>query len=1008
MQTVKPSRIQILTDQEIHELYSRPVFNQSEREEYFSVDPRIEKVLSTLGKVETRIYLLLLIGYFRAKPVVPKFRLRDVKQDVDYLYATYFPNRKPKYPLIAKSTRATLILKMYEILGFTRLSKVDEKSLLERLQDVATICTYPKYIFDECLAFFGQKRIGLAGYSTLQTMITSVLANERQRTESILSSSMSDTTRMQLKKILHTKGRLNQLSAQKGSAKDFTPSELMREIETHSTIKSVYQEIKGLINKLGLSQGNLTYYASIIRHQSLYKIRRFPEWQGMLYIVCYLFFRYQETNDKLVTAFQYVTRKQRESASAAAKQRIADELEVVRDKLTHAGHLLGLFVDDSVSDQTQFGDIRQNAFEKLSKDEIQLISQHLNKENFDKRQYEWQHIDSQYRKISNSIRPLFLAIDIECEPGQTLLSTQLQIAKSELQKEKHLCTADQRLLLKQDKDYIVDKEGVNYRRFEYYLYQKVSRMLDSNHIFVNESAKNKRLEDDLIPITEWKKNENLVVNTGLDKLIAPIEQTLATLTKSVRHKMAQVSRNINDGANDFVIHQPRTNQLTWKLANKRWKDDLDNPIYNQLQHMGIIEIMDYVNQRTGYLDAFKSIGTKKLGSKAREEDLLACIFGNGSNYGLHHMSSISDRAIGVLRAVNDGYIRPETTSDANDVISDALAKLPIFKHYTINESAPFGSIDGQKHACRINTFKARFSAKYFRKGKGVSALTLVSNHVPVNTKIISANEYEGHHAFDLLYNNSSDIQPKALATDTHGVNNVNFAILDLFGYQFAPRYAKFKYVFHDLFEIEHGETVSLKLRRPFNTSLIKREWENIQRIICSLSRKTTTQSTIITKLSNGKQNSRTLAALREYDRIIKCLYILDYVDDKVLRQFVQQALNRGEAYHQLRRAIASINGNQFRGGNDYQIDQWNDCARIIANCIIYYNSALLSNLIEKFEQEGNQEVVNLIASLSPVAWRHIQLAGNYTFGIQKDNIVLEKLLENLEPWREDNMVELVA
>ncbi|MDF4609408.1 Tn3 family transposase, partial [Vibrio parahaemolyticus] len=162
------------------------------------------------------------------------------------------------------------------------------------------------------------------------------------------------------------------------------------------------------------------------------------------------------------------------------------------------------------------------------------------------------------------------------------------------------------------------------------------------------------------------------------------------------------------------------------------------------------------------------------------------------------MSSISDRAIGVLRSVNDGYIRPETTSNANDVISNALAKLPIFSYYTINESAPFGSIDGQKHACRINTFKARFSAKYFRKGKGVSALTLVSNHVPVNTKVISANEYEAHHAFDLLYNNTSDIDPKTLATDTHGVNNVNFAILDLFGYQFAPRYAKFKNVFHDL------------------------------------------------------------------------------------------------------------------------------------------------------------------------------------------------------------------
>lgn len=80
------------------------------------------------------------------------------------------------------------------------------------------------------------------------------------------------------------------------------------------------------------------------------------------------------------------------------------------------------------------------------------------------------------------------------------------------------------------------------------------------------------------------------------------------------------------------------------------------------------------------------------------------------------------------------------------------------------------------------------------------------------------------------------------------------------------------------------------------------------------------------------------------------------------------------------RAIASVNGNQFRGGHDYQIDQWNDCARLIANCVIYYNSALLSALIEKFQKEGNQKTVNLIAGFSPVAWRHIQLAGNYVFG----------------------------
>ncbi len=213
-------------------------------------------------------------------------------------------------------------------------------------------------------------------------------------------------------------------------------------------------------------------------------------------------------------------------------------------------------------------------------------------------------------------------------------------------------------------------------------------------------------------------------------------------------------------------------------------------------------------------------------------------------------------------------------------------------------------------------------------------MTLVSNHVPLQTTVISANEYEGHYAFDLLYNNTSDIQPKSLATDNHGTNNVNFAILDLFGYQFSPRYAKFKHAFEKLFDVKIDGSLDIKLKQPIKLQLIIDEWEQIQHIACSLSRKFTEQNVIIRKLSNTKRGGKTLAALREYDRLIKCIYLLDYIDSKDLRQFVQQALNRGEAYHQLRRAIGNLNGDQFRGVTDYQVEQWNDCARLIANCII--------------------------------------------------------------------------
>ena len=88
-------------------------------------------------------------------------------------------------------------------------------------------------------------------------------------------------------------------------------------------------------------------------------------------------------------------------------------------------------------------------------------------------------------------------------------------------------------------------------------------------------------------------------------------------------------------------------------------------------------------------------------------------------------------------------------------------------------------------------------------------MTLVANHSALNARIIGSNEHESHYIYDLLQSNSSEIKPDVLSTDTHGVNHVNFALLDLCGYSFAPRYAQFSSVINDLFDVtenEHGGT----------------------------------------------------------------------------------------------------------------------------------------------------------------------------------------------------------
>ncbi len=70
---------------------------------------------------------------------------------------------------------------------------------------------------------------------------------------------------------------------------------------------------------------------------------------------------------------------------------------------------------------------------------------------------------------------------------------------------------------------------------------------------------------------------------------------------------------------------------------------------------------------------------------------------------------------------------------------------------------------------------------------------------------------------------------------------------------------------------------------------------------------------------------------------------------------------------------------ELSGRTDIEIEISNQCARLIANVFIYYNSAILSHLLTKCEASGNAKAVALITRMSPAAWRHILLNGHYTF-----------------------------
>ncbi len=125
------------------------------------------------------------------------------------------------------------------------------------------------------------------------------------------------------------------------------------------------------------------------------------------------------------------------------------------------------------------------------------------------------------------------------------------------------------------------------------------------------------------------------------------------------------------------------------------------------------------------------------------------------------------------------------------------------------------------------------------------------------------------------------------------------------------------------------------------------------------------------------------------------MYLLNYIDSPSLRQNVQKALNRGESYHQLRRAVSFASFGKLRFKTEYEQDLWSECSRLITNCIILYNASILSRLLEHQERTGDTQGVEASKKASPIAWQHINLHGRYEFQKQPDVLNVEAIVHNL-------------
>jgi TnpA family transposase len=993
-------RIKIITESEVQEFYSPPLFTTNDQRFFFALDDREQEACKKVRQRRSRCMLTLLLGYFKAKPVILIPRYHQVKADLKYISQDIIPGPGFTPFTLTQKEKDRLYSRILELTGYQDWSaNAHLLSLVDYLKDQSRAWLAPRHLFDSAIEYLSKHKIAIPAYSTLQKIIGQVANQEHAQLNNIINAAVSNELRKAISDLFCDDSELN-LSQLRQSAKNFTKTELNKELAVHRYLLPWISKVDTVLQEATLSQKNLQYFADRVDYYGA-KLKRHSEENQQLYLLCYLHFRWHQALERIADGFVHHVRQTKQKGKAYAQNAVYEDWHKASKNVSKAADVLHLFIDDNIDHQQSFGEVRKKALNLLDKNEIESVCLFLREQKRSIDEATWQYYDECHSLRSGLLRDLFSCLQFEGYEGCHLLAATLNQARLDFVDHDELSPSTQNVSLLPKKLLSLlqgEEDAIKADRYEWYLYLQIPSRLNGQ-LTLPIVTKYRSLDADLVSCERWSDEKNeLLDKSQLHKLIGEPQQVITDMNFKLNNRLQHVSDYLEQADNSNIILRNAKGKRVWRLPSTTKKHLVNNPFFQQMQTTGVADVLRMVDRDTKFIGCFKHVLGAQSKSRAHEYDLLAILVANATNQGIYGISQISDRTYDQLSAIQSNYIRLETLNDAIDTINNATARLPIFKHYNIYDEIVHASADGQKFESRRETFKTRYSSKYFGTNKGVSSVSLIANHAAINAHVIGANEHESHFIFDLLMSNSSEINPNILSTDTHGVNHVNFALLDLFGYTFAPRYAKVGNVINEIFDVIEDKSgcVDIKLKKPINIKCIIKYWDTIQRICISLKERKTTQATLVRKLSGYKNNHPLLEALTEYNRLVKASYLLSYIDDASLRNYVQRALNRGEAYHQLRRAISNVNGDRFRGNSDEEIQLWNECARLLANAIIYFNSSVLSRLLDSFEHQDDLQKIEIAKQASPVAWYNINLKGTYNFELSDDLPNLEEMMRSID------------
>lgn len=536
--------------------------------------------------------------------------------------------------------------------------------------------------------------------------------------------------------------------------------------------------------------------------------------------------------------------------------------------------------------------------------------------------------------------------------------------------------------------HITQLNTVNQQKFELAVFRFVMDEISCADAFVLNSYEN---DDPNKQFISWEEfYQNLESYTELIGKSDNPNVFVKELRKEHSEAAEKVNRNFLDNEYLSIINgEPVLKRAVSKKVSQQ-QEKFSNLVASQMPLTDIVSVLMDVENWLGISRQLKPISGYE--SKIDDYDLrfIATSFAYGCNIGPVQaercLKKYSRKQIAWLFNHHITELRLNKISEA---IIKAYKQFELPYIWGNGESA---SVDGTYWDMYTNNLLAEHHIRYGKYG-GIGYYHVSDQYVALFGNFIPCGVYEATYIFDGIFESDESIRPETIHGDTHTQNEVVFGFAYLLAITLMPRIRSFKHLnFYKPAGIDDKSYQHIRdifTSKEPNWQLIESMYYHMLRVVMSIQSGKIKASTILKKLCSKSKKNKLHQAFRELGRVVRTIFLLNYIADVDLRKKIQAATCRSEEFNDFIDWITFGKDSVIHENNSKVQQKVIAFGRMVANAVMFHTVANQTNVLNQLTAESIEYGKDDLSILSAYFRENINRYGVFELSRVRQSMPLE-------------------